>query len=118
MLSHLLQVVQRQAERGCDLIKVMATGGVRTAGTNPAEAAFSTAELRCAVDAAASVGLKLAAHAHGIGGIHACVEARVHSIEHCSWVDRDGRWGTLDPAAIAGIARTGIFVSPTVCNGM
>ena len=95
----------------------MATGGVRTAGTNPAEAAFSTSELRCAVDAAASVGLKLAAHAHGVGGIRACVDACVHSIEHCSWVDRDGRWGALDAACVDGIARHGIFVSPTVRGG-
>jgi imidazolonepropionase-like amidohydrolase len=160
-------VVQRQAERGCDLVKVMATGGVRTPGTNPADAAFTTNELRTAVDAASAAGLKLAAHAHGVGerrewlricrgfeplagphptpprpqtpppgaatatavasvsshecalhpnpgGIRACVDARVHSIEHCSWVDRQGRWGALDENCATDIARAGIFVSPTV----
>ena len=39
------QVAARQHERGADLIKVMATGGVRTAGTNPAEAVFTQARL-------------------------------------------------------------------------
>ncbi|KAL1526708.1 hypothetical protein AB1Y20_015408 [Prymnesium parvum] len=107
-------VIARQAERGCDLIKVMATGGVRTAGTNPADAAFTLREMRAAVEAAAARGLKVAAHAHGVGGIRACVDARVHSIEHCSWVDRDGRWGAMEAECAREIARAGIFVSPTV----
>lgn len=77
---------------GADVIKIMATGGVRTAGTNPAEAAFSEREICVAVEAAHQAGRKVAAHAHGVGGIAAAARAGVDTIEHCSWVDSYGRW--------------------------
>lgn len=47
-------------------------------------------------------------------GIRACIDAGVHSIEHCSWVDAFGRWGQLHRDLPARIASAGIFVSPTV----
>ena len=41
-MDEIRAVVARQIhEHRCDCVKIMATGGVRTAGTNPAEAAFS-----------------------------------------------------------------------------
>ena len=92
------RVVRSKVSRGvgADCIKIMATGGVRTAGTNPAEAAFSEREIRVAVEAAHEAGRKMAAHAHGVGGIAAAARAGVDTIEHCSWVDSYGRQAASD----------------------
>jgi imidazolonepropionase-like amidohydrolase len=106
-----------EARAGVDLIKMMATGGVRTAGTNPAEAAFTEEEMEAAVRAAASHGKALAAHAHGVEGITYAARAGARTIEHCSWVDSNGRWGSYDERVIALMASRGTFVCPTVGAG-
>ena len=108
-------VVARQLKSRVDVVKVMATGGVRTPGTNPAEAVFSQRELEVVVQAAG--GAPVAAHAHGVQGIQAAAQAGVSTIEHCSWVNRHGQWGCFEPAAVELIASRGIFVCPTVHAG-
>ncbi|MEU9105765.1 amidohydrolase family protein [Streptomyces xanthophaeus] len=83
--------VRRNAESGVDLIKVMATGGGITKGGPPVwQAQFTTQELRLAVEEAQRFGLPVAAHAHGTEGIEAAVAAGVDTIEHCTWMARDG----------------------------
>ena len=69
--SQIKEVVQKNLSStvNADVIKIMATGGIRTAGTNPAESAFSESEIRVTVDAAHAAGRKVAAHAHGVAGI-------------------------------------------------
>ncbi|UPT62527.1 MAG: amidohydrolase family protein [Hyphomonadaceae bacterium JAD_PAG50586_4] len=87
------QVRQRVREllaAGVDQIKVIATGAVLTAGTNPGAPEYSEAELRAAVDEAATRGVYVAAHAHGAEGIHRAVRAGVRSIEHGSYLDAEG----------------------------
>lgn len=83
--------VRRNVERGADVIKVMATGGGITKG-GPAiwEAQFTTAALGIVVEEAQRAGLPVAAHAHGTSGITAAVAAEVDTIEHCTWMARDG----------------------------
>ena len=115
--AQIRSVIERQVRSGADLIKIMATGGVRTPGTNPAESAFSQEELNAAAAAARMHGKRLAAHAHGVGGIATAAAAGVHTIEHCSWVDRHGAWGRYDESTIGEIAQRGIFVCPTVGAG-
>ena len=112
-------VVRRQivAPTRADLVKVMATGGVRTAGTNPAEAAFTLAEMRACVEEATAAGRPCAAHAHGVRGIANAAEAGVTTIEHCSWVAANGSWGHDEASVVATIARKGIYVCPTVGAG-
>ncbi|WP_244328598.1 amidohydrolase family protein [Streptomyces marokkonensis] len=84
-------LVRRNVERGADLVKVMATGGGITKGGPPIWAPqFTAGELRAVVEEAARAGLPVAAHAHGTEGIVAAVAAGVSTIEHCTWVDRDG----------------------------
>ena len=95
----------------------MATGGVRTPGTNPAATAFSSSEIHTAADAAHDLGLKIAAHAHGVDGIATAARAGVDSIEHCSWVDASGRWGQYDEAVVELLADRAIFVCPTIGAG-
>ena len=75
---------------GADFIKVLATGAVLTAGTNPGAPEFTEDELRAAVEIAAGSDTHVAAHAHGAEGIKRAVRAGVRSIEHGSLIDEEG----------------------------
>jgi len=75
---------------GADFIKVLATGAVLTAGTNPGAPELTEDELRAAVEIAAGSGTHVAAHAHGAEGIKRAARARVRSIEHGSLIDDEG----------------------------
>ena len=77
-------------DHGADLIKVIATGAVLTAGTEPGQPEYSEAEIRAAVTEAAKRGKFVAAHAHGAEGIKRAVRAGVRSIEHGSLIDDEG----------------------------
>ena len=75
---------------GATFIKMIATGAVLTAGTNPGAAEYSEAEIRAAVEEAAQYGVFVTAHAHGAEGIKRAVRAGVRSIEHASYLDDEG----------------------------
>lgn len=75
---------------GADFIKVLATGAVLTAGTNPGAPEMSLDELRAVVETAGEAGTHVAAHAHGAEGIKRAVRAGVRSIEHGSLIDDEG----------------------------
>jgi imidazolonepropionase-like amidohydrolase len=79
--------VRRIIGRGADFIKIIATGAVLTAGTNPGAPEFTEDELRAAVEETALLGTFVAAHAHGPVGIGRAVRAGVRSIEHASLID-------------------------------
>jgi imidazolonepropionase-like amidohydrolase len=84
------KLVRQQIKYGVDLIKVHATGGVMSKGTDPGAAHFTYEELKVAVDEAHRLGRKVAAHAHGAQGIRNAVNAGVDSIEHGSLIDDEG----------------------------
>jgi imidazolonepropionase-like amidohydrolase len=84
------QRVREILNGGADFIKVIATGAVLTAGTQPGVMELSEEELRAAVEEAAKYGTFVAAHAHGAEGIKAAVRAGVRSIEHGSLMDDEG----------------------------
>lgn len=110
-------VLSRQVEKGVDLIKVMATGGRMTAGSNPADAQFSQSTLDAIVELARDHQLPVAAHCHGTEGIHRAAVAGVNTIEHCSWVGKEG-WGSGFQDDIARVMlENGVWVSPTVSKG-
>jgi len=90
---------------GVDLVKVIATGGASTPGTALGRAQFTTNELRCAVHSATNAGLLVAAHAHGTEGIRRAVEAGVHTVQHCTWLDGEGNAGPLDLGVIDEMVR-------------
>ena len=107
----LVAAVARLEAAGVDVIKVMATGGNLTPGSAPHESQFGLAELRAVVDAAHAAGLPVAAHAHGTQGVSDALDARVDTIEHCSFMTADGV--AEDPALIRRLAGSGITVSIT-----
>lgn len=104
--------VRLRVKRGADVIKIMATGGHMTAGTNPLVPQFTVAEIAAAVEEAHRLGRKVTAHAHGASGIARAVEARVDGLEHCSFQVDDGIHA--DQSVIDRIAAQKIAVCPTV----
>lgn len=84
------KVVREQVKYGVDVIKILATGGVLSAGDKPGAEQFTYEELKVAADEAHRAGRKIAAHAHGTQGIKDAVRAGIDSIEHGSLIDDEG----------------------------
>jgi imidazolonepropionase-like amidohydrolase len=106
--SEVVKAVREQVAAGADVIKIMATGAVLAPGhERPTSAQFTREELRAAVETAHGMGLRVAAHAHGIVGIARAVEAGVDTIEHGTHLHED-----------AGVAREmaarGVFLVSTL----
>ncbi len=74
---------------GVDLIKIMPSGGVLSIGDNPDEQLMADDEIKAVVDTAHSLGLKVAAHAHGKTAIDHAIALGVDSIEHGSYADAE-----------------------------
>jgi imidazolonepropionase-like amidohydrolase len=111
-VDELRRAVRERAERGADLVKIMATGGVLTPSTDIRACQFTLTELRVVVDESHRLGLPVTAHAHALAGVQMCVEAGVDGIEHCSCVVTDGT--RTPPELAAAIASAGIMVCPTL----
>ena len=104
-VDEILRAVRYQAKHGVKVIKVCATSGVFSAGTQPGAQQYSDLELRTIVEEAARHDLKVMAHAHGSEGIMAAVKAGVASIEHGSM---------LTPEIIKEMKKRGTYYVPTI----
>ncbi len=93
---------------GVDFIKIIATGGIFTARSDPGAASYTQEEIEAAVDEARKRGQRVAAHAHGLEGIRNAVLAGVHSIEHGSF---------LDAATAKLMVERGTYLVPDVVCG-
>ena len=105
--------VREHAERGVDLIKIMASGGMMTEGTSVEAPQFTVEELRAAVEEAHRLGLAITAHAHGTQAIIDAVAAGVDGLEHVSFMTADDVDNPSD-ALIAAIADSRIVLSLTL----
>jgi imidazolonepropionase-like amidohydrolase len=86
----LRQKVRMNNKYGADVIKICATGGVLSKGTDPGARQLTMEEIEAIVDEAHSLGMPVAAHAHGTEGILFSLRAGVDSIEHSSLIDDEG----------------------------
>jgi imidazolonepropionase-like amidohydrolase len=106
--------VHEHADRGVDVIKIMASGGTMTPGSRQDLAQFPAGVLRAAVEEAHRLGLGVTAHAHAVDAIADGVSAGVDGMEHVSFWTEDG----VDAPAelIQMIASHRIVVGATVGN--
>ena len=103
--------VRERAELGCDVVKVMVSGGNLTPGSRPHESQYDLAALRVVVDEAHRAGLPAAAHVHAARAVADAVEAGFDTLEHVTFFTADGV--DADPALLDRIAAGGVVVSVT-----
>lgn len=103
--------VRERAAHGCDVVKLMVTGGHGTPGFPLWESQYSTDEVQTVVDEALRVGLPVAAHCHGLGGIESALAAGVSSIEHCTFFSGEEQRSIPHPDLLERLAASGIGIS-------
>jgi imidazolonepropionase-like amidohydrolase len=108
----LRRAARERAERGADVVKLMASGGLMTPGTDGSRPQYRVEEIREVVEEARGLGLAVTAHAHAIAAIEYAVEAGVAAIEHCTFVDDAGM--RLDRDLVAALSAGGTWVCPTL----
>lgn len=106
------RMVRERAAQGADVVKVMASGGVFTPGTDTAATQFTDEELTAAVDEAHAHGLPVTAHAHAHAAIWQALRAGVDGIEHCTSVTASGAY--VDDELAGALAASGVAVCLTL----
>jgi imidazolonepropionase-like amidohydrolase len=84
-----MKQVREHKRRGADLIKIMPSGGVLSIGDDPKAQLMTNEEIKAAIDTAHSLGMKVAAHAHGKQAIDNAIRLGVDSIEHGTYADAE-----------------------------
>jgi imidazolonepropionase-like amidohydrolase len=97
--------VQGRIDAGADTIKIIATGGVHTPGSDLMAAQYTEEEMRAGVETAHAAGRTVGSHASNPRGIADATRAGVDSIEHGIF---------LDDAAAELMARHGTTFVPTL----
>jgi imidazolonepropionase-like amidohydrolase len=83
------RAAREEIKGGADFIKIMANGGVASP-TDPIHfLGFSRSELDAVVEEARMAGTYVSAHLYTDEAIRRCVEAGVHSLEHCNLIKPD-----------------------------
>jgi imidazolonepropionase-like amidohydrolase len=100
-----VEKVRDHVRRGAKIIKIMPSGGVSSMNDNPHAQLMTYDEIKAVVDTAHTLGVKVAAHAHGLEAIRSCVRAGCDSIEH-------GTYG--DEAVFKEMKAKGIYLDPTL----
>jgi imidazolonepropionase-like amidohydrolase len=84
------RAIEERRERGVDVVKVMASGGMVTLGSDVFGVQFAPEELGVLVDAAHDHDLEVLAHAHSLAGIRHALDIGVDGIEHFTGLTEDG----------------------------
>ena len=103
-------------DEGADGIKIMATGGGMTPGTDSRHASYSLEELAAAADEAHRLGKKVTSHAHGVPGIDNASKAGIDSIQHCTMLGENWEWAFNETVA-RGMVERGTRAIPTISAG-
>ena len=114
-IDDLRRAVRGLVKAGADIVKVMATGGRMTAGTNVTAAQYSVEELTALVDDARRLDRTVIAHCHGTAGIRNAVAAGVNVVEHCTWIAAGASDEVdYDLSVARQMAEKGVFMSTTL----
>lgn len=100
------KAVRENLKRGADCIKIIATGGVLSAGVEAGSSQLDEGELRAAVSEAHKAGRRVAAHAIGADGVKNALRAGVDTLEHGCYLDAD---------ALRLFKKNGATYVPTLC---
>jgi imidazolonepropionase-like amidohydrolase len=116
--NEIVTAVRERVERQVDVVKVMASGGMVTTGTDVFVPQFSIEELRLLVAQAHAAGLPVTAHAHAAAAVDQAVAVGVDGIEHASYLIRSAEGGPPQTHAteeqLAALVAGGIAVCPTL----
>jgi imidazolonepropionase-like amidohydrolase len=99
-------------ERGVDVVKVMASGGMLTPGSDQLGVQFSAPDLALIVSLAHDAGLACVAHTHSVRGAWHAVDAGVDGLEHVTCLTEDGM--VTPPDLLDAIAAARIVVDLTI----
>ena len=102
------RATRRAIKFGADIIKITSTGGVLSDTNTGTAQQMEVDELKEVVNAAHSLGRKVASHAHGADGINAALRAGVDSIEHGSYANKE---------SIRLFKKSGAYLVPTLLAG-
>lgn len=108
----IVAAVAERVERGVDVVKVMASGGMLTPDSDIMGIQFSPEELATAVRAAHDAGLRIVAHAHSLAGVDHALDAGVDGIEHFTCLTDAGM--TTSDELLARVAASGVVVCSTM----
>lgn len=108
--------IRERADRGVDVIKVMASGGILTPNSDQFGAQFDVTTLRALRELAHAQGLQVLAHSHSLVGMEAATDAGLDGIEHFSGLRRGNN--ELPPDLLDRVAESGIGVCPTLGGDM
>jgi imidazolonepropionase-like amidohydrolase len=110
--AELRAAVRERADRGADIVKVMASGGNMTPGTDVLACQYSLELLREVIEEAHAIGLPVTAHAHGLPAVVRAADVKADGIEHCSCLTERG---IQQPAGLLKqLATNGTVVCPTM----
>jgi imidazolonepropionase-like amidohydrolase len=114
--TEIRKAVRAHVKSGVDFIKLFASGGNLTPGSNSLVAQFSERELCAATEEARRLQRPTASHAHSSDSIRNSIAARVTTIEHCSFQNEHGiGW---DGELAQQVADQGIYVCHTIFRGL
>ncbi|GAU82282.1 amidohydrolase family protein [Bosea sp. BIWAKO-01] len=88
-IDQVRRAAREELKGGADFIKIMANGGCASP-TDPIHfLGYSVSELEAIVEEARMAGTYVSAHVYTDDAIRRCVEAGVHSLEHCNLIQAD-----------------------------
>lgn len=110
--SELIAAVRERVNRGCDVVKIMTTGGFGTPTMPAWKSQFTADDIALVTEQAHALGLPVAAHCHGEEGIRDAVDAGVDTIEHCTFMNEPFA-PDPDPQLLRDLAESSIALSAT-----
>lgn len=111
-VHELRAAVRERAERGCEVVTVMVSGGHLTPGSCVHDSQYSLADLGLITTEAHRLGLRTAAYVHNPRSVADAVAAGADTLEHVTFRTPDGV--NADAATVDAIAESGAVVSVPV----